>query len=82
MYQLPRSGGYYRHKINKPDVYKRQIHKRVAALEHWGLEPLNGFLVTYTEEMEIEPYLAESWNVDSDTAVSYTHLDVYKRQSV
>ena len=47
------------------------IHKRVAALEHWGLEPLNGFLVTYTEEMEIEPYLAESWNVDSDTEISF-----------
>ncbi len=47
------------------------IHKRIAALEHWGLEPLNGFLVTYTEKMEIEPYLAESWDVISDTEISF-----------
>jgi peptide/nickel transport system substrate-binding protein len=53
------------------------IHKRSAMLEHWGLEPINGFLLTYTEDLEIVPSLAESWNVESDTEIKFTLREAY-----
>ena len=52
------------------DVYKRQASICVQG----GYEPKNG------EPIEVPIYQSTTFKYDNSEAVSYTHLDVYKRQ--
>lgn len=51
------------------------IHNYSATLDFWALEPLNGFLVAFNEDMEIIPYLAESWDVIGDKEIKFVLKD-------
>lgn len=51
------------------------IQRFNASLDFWALEPLNGFLVAFNENMEIVPYLAESWDVIGDKEIKFVLKD-------
>ena len=63
------------------DVYKRQEERRDYAVLRFVDQNGWSYMVNdYAKGCSLMEYIKQGIRVEKETAVSYTHLDVYKRQ--
>ena len=65
--------------VHDTDVYKRQLQERITSTRKGSITSVQAVYVPADDLTDPAPATTFT-HLDATTAVSYTHLDVYKRQ--